>query len=227
MTQTAEATPNIAAALIDTLIASNRGDRHAFAFGEKRYSYQDVAALMNRAGNMMKALGVEPGAAVLLLLPGSPAFVASLLGAIKAGAMPILGAAANDETLLQRCITATGPSLVVTHQDHVANIEGALSLVPRDAVVVVGGDAEGHKSFVAELRGQSSWLSAEPVGGDASALGVWTGSSLRRISHAELSALLDSHENATGPADPSLSNEVIAALAMLRAFSRGEVATLP
>jgi len=52
----AELTPNVAATLIDALIASNRGDRHAFAFARKTYSYQDVAALMNRTGNMVRSL---------------------------------------------------------------------------------------------------------------------------------------------------------------------------
>jgi len=88
----ADATPNVTATLIDALIASNRGDRHAFEFARKTYSYQDVAALMNRSGNMVRKLGVTAEDRVLLLVPESPAFVASLLGVMKAGAVPIVGA---------------------------------------------------------------------------------------------------------------------------------------
>src|SRR6185295_4314978 len=72
MTEIAGTAANVASAWIDGLIASNRGSHHAFAYAQKRYSYTDVAALMNRAGNLMRALGLGAGAPVLVLLPGSP-----------------------------------------------------------------------------------------------------------------------------------------------------------
>jgi acyl-coenzyme A synthetase/AMP-(fatty) acid ligase len=226
MTQVTEKPLNVAALLIDSLIASNRGDRNAFSFAEKRYSYQDVAALMNRAGNMIKALGVGRDAAVLVLLPGSPAFVASLLGAMKAGAMPVLGLSPGDAHALQACVAACKPSLVVIHQNDLATASGSLVGVAADAIVVVGGEGKDHRSFVDEIRGQSSWLSAEAVNGNAAALAVWAGSAMQKISHAELFALV-------GPGDPgksrgaTLPTQAVAAIAMLRTFATGETATLP
>jgi acyl-coenzyme A synthetase/AMP-(fatty) acid ligase len=79
MAEVADHVPNVASTLIDALIASNRGDRHAFSYNDKRYSYQDVAALMNRTGNLLHGLGLEAGSRVLLLLPASPARVAGML----------------------------------------------------------------------------------------------------------------------------------------------------
>jgi acyl-coenzyme A synthetase/AMP-(fatty) acid ligase len=212
---------NVAGTLIDTLIASNRGDRNAFAFGEKRYSYQDVAALMNRAANMLRGMGVRPGERVLVLLPGSPALVASLLGAVKSGAVPVLGAPADDGGALQRCAAASTPAAAVVHQSCLASAADALAALAADTVIVVGNDVQGHKSFVDSIRGQSSWFAAEPIDGDAPAIAVWSGSSLRTISHAQLAAMLDG-EGATD-AEAGIASTV----AMLRAFSHGEVATLP
>ena len=101
--------PNVASRLIDTLIAGNRGDQQAFSYNGKRYSYQDVAALMNRAGNLALNLGVRPGERVLLLLPASPAFVASVLGVMKAGAVPVIDVP-RDPAEIERCIAAAKPA---------------------------------------------------------------------------------------------------------------------
>lgn len=222
MTEVAEVS-NVASAWIDALIASNRGDHHAFAYGAKRYSYQDVAALMNRTANMLRATGLKPGARVLLLIPGSPALVASLLGSIKSGTVPIVGVPLGDPEAAQRCVDATSPSAAVVHQDYLAASASALASIPADGVVVVGNDVQGHKSFIDEIRGQSSWSSPEPVGRDAPALGIWAGSSLQVMSHAELSAMM-----AGNGVNQEVHKETIERLAeMLRAFSKGETATLP
>lgn len=224
MNQVAAVIPNVAGTLVDTLIASNRGDRHAFSYHDKRYSYQDVAALMNRAGNMVKGWGVEPGASVLLLLPASPALVASLLGVIRAGAVPVLGAPLESGAL-GKCIAATRPSAAIVHENRLPGADKALAALPHDAVVVVGSNAQGYKSFVQEMRGQASWLAAQDISGDAPALGIWTGTGVDVRSHAELAAFIGGSGELRGPGDAS-GSEIGAVGAMLRAFSRGEEATL-
>ena len=222
MTQVAEESINAAGKLIDTLIASNRGDRHAFAYGEKRYSYQDVAALMNRTGNMMRAMAVLPGMKVLLMIPPSPAQIASLLGAMKSGAVPVVGVSTSDADAMKRCIDATNPSAVVIHQAYLASAENALAALPADSVVVVGTDVRGHRSFVDAIRGQSSWFSAERVGGDSPAVGLWSGTTLRLIGHAELTEIVAG----AGGLDEAAESEGARLLKMLRAFSKGEEALL-
>ena len=224
MSETAEATSNVASAWIDALIASNRGDHHAFAFGEKRYSYQDVAALMNRTANMLRGLGLQPEARVLLLIPGSPALVASLLGSIKSGAVPIVGAALDDPDAVQRCVDATNPAAVVVHQTCLLASAGALAGLPaREMVIVVGNDTQGHKSFIDEIRTQSSWSAPETVGKHAPALGIWAGSSLHMMSHAELLAMVAGPDAAQHPQ----AEGIRPLMEMLRAFAKGETATLP
>lgn len=224
MNEAVEATSNVASAWIDALIASNRGDHHAFAYGEKRYSYQDVAALMNRTANMLRGLGLQPGARVLLLIPGSPALVASLLGSIKSGAVPIVGVPLEDSEAVQRCVDAATPSAAIVHQDCLLAAAGALAgLQAREAVIVVGNDTQGRKSFIDEIRTQSSWSSPEPVGKDAPAWGIWAGSSLQVMSHAELGARVAGHDEGHHQ-----HTEGIRPLTeMLRAFAKGETATLP
>jgi acyl-coenzyme A synthetase/AMP-(fatty) acid ligase len=209
----ADAVSNAAAALIDSLIASNRGDRSAFQYAKKTYSYQDLAALMNRTGNMLKAMGVVDDAPVLLLLPESPAFVAALLGAMKAGAVPVVGAPADDDALAG-CVAAVKPAAAIVHEQTMSSVVRGLAALPRDAIVVAGQASDGYKSFAAEIRTQSSWLVAAPVGSDAPALGAWNGSSLVTASHADVATLV--------PCDVAAMDR---AIALLRTFAEGGQAT--
>jgi acyl-CoA synthetase (AMP-forming)/AMP-acid ligase II len=223
MTATAaDVTPNVAATLIDALIASNRGDRHAFEFARKTYSYQDVAALMNRTGNMIRSLGVATHARVLLLLPESPAFVASLLGVMKAGAVPVIGAPLDDDGALAHCVAAIAPAAAIVHQAYLEQASTALAGIPHGAVVVVGTNVDGYTSFVDAVRTQPSWLSAVSVHGDDPALGIWKSAGLVTIGHAGMSEFIEGNANASGA---SSAGEARVA-AMLRAFSSGEEAQL-
>jgi acyl-coenzyme A synthetase/AMP-(fatty) acid ligase len=221
MTSTvADATPNVAT-LIDSLIATNRGDRRAFDYAGRTYSYQDVAALMNRTANMLVGLGVRPGARVLLLTPESPAFVASLLGAIKAGAVPIVGA--KTESDVERCIEDAAPGAVIVHESRLPLAGAALVRIPREAIVVVGNDAHGYTGFVDAVRAQASWMASAPIAADAPALALWNGRRLDVLSHADIGRLL-------GGAAPSSPDDVVPEAArvpaMLRTFAAGDAVSL-
>jgi hypothetical protein len=220
MSTVADVTPNIAAALIDTLISANRGDRRAFEYAARTYSYQDVAALMNRTANMLVGLGVSLGSRVLLLLPESPAFVASLLGAIKAGAVPIVGANAEGDDV-ERCVEVTTPAAAIIHESRLPAAEAALARIPRAAIVVVGGDPRGYTGFVDAIRVQPSWLAPAPIAPGAPALGVWNGHRLEVTSHADVGRLVEG----AAFTDESAA-DASRAVAMLRAFASGEALTL-
>jgi benzoate-CoA ligase family protein len=80
---------NLAAALLDPHLGAGRGGRPAFRHDGATLSYEDVAALSARAANGLMAIGVAPGDRVALVLPDSPAFVATFLGAIRMGAIAV------------------------------------------------------------------------------------------------------------------------------------------
>ena len=223
MSVVGESTHNIAAIVVDRLIASNRGDRDAFSYNGKRYTFQDVAALMNRAGSMLKAMAVPAGGSVLLALPPSPAFVGSLLGAMKMGAVPMIGVPSDPENLA-RCVAVTRPVTAVVHENRLSEAEPALAPLAREAVVVVGAAVDGHRSFIDEMRAQPSWLPAADVRGDAPALGIWTGATAQTVSHADVAAWLEEADAARTGHDQG--DPARAVSAMLRAFAKGEAAIL-
>lgn len=223
MNAATEGTRNAAAVVVDRLIATNRGDGDAFSYNGKRYTFQDVAALMNRAGSMLKGMGVPAGGSVLLALPPSPALVGSLLGAMKAGFVPIIDVPADADGFA-RCVAETKPVAAIVHEQRLSAAERALAPLSHEAVAVVGADVHGHRSFVNEMRDQPSWLPAADVRADAPALRIWTGVGANAFRHADVAAWAEETDDVH--ANDDLGEEARTVKAMLRAFAKGEAATL-
>ena len=80
---------NLASYFVDRHLAEGRAGRTAIEYEGRRYSYAEVAALVNQAGNWLRRAGVERGDRVLIILPDSPEFVAAYFGAIKIGAVAV------------------------------------------------------------------------------------------------------------------------------------------
>src|SRR5580693_4186527 len=80
---------NMASYFVDRHVAEGRGGRTAVVCEGRRYSYAEIAAMINQAGNTLRRAGVEPGDRVLIVLPDSPEFVAAYFGAIKIGAVAV------------------------------------------------------------------------------------------------------------------------------------------
>lgn len=80
---------NAASHFIDRHLAEGRGDKIAFIDDKGSYSYAELAARVNRAGNLLKAQGVRPEQRVMLALLDSIDFPAMFFGAMKIGAVPI------------------------------------------------------------------------------------------------------------------------------------------
>ena len=173
---------NAAISLIDRHVTASLGDKRAFEFNGKPYSYHDIAALANRTGNLLKSLGIGSGARVALLLPQSPAYVATLIGAMKIGAVPVVA---------DKPAELSGASLAVIHQKFFADAQGA---VPKEKVLIVGDAPEGYASFVDGVRSQASSLEAADLPMDAPAL-MTKG---RTLSHRQLEEAFNNNDEIGG-----------------------------
>ena len=80
---------NAAEHLLGEKALARHGARAALVCGDEVLSYRALAAEVARAANALRALGVQPGERVLLLLRDTPEFVAAWLGAVQAGAVAI------------------------------------------------------------------------------------------------------------------------------------------
>lgn len=80
---------NFATVLLDRHLAAGRGGQMALWGPAGNLTYEQLYHLANRAGNALRALGLKPEQRVLLLLRDSPEFIATYLGAMKMGAVPV------------------------------------------------------------------------------------------------------------------------------------------
>lgn len=80
---------NAATAFIDRHLTEGRGERIALRWADQEITYAQLAANVNRAGNVLRALGVRPEERVVLVVLDSPEFVYGFWGAIKIGAVPV------------------------------------------------------------------------------------------------------------------------------------------
>lgn len=209
MSQTLEAEANIAGRLIDHHVQANLGHKRAIEYGDKHYSYYDLAALANRAGNLLKGLGLRPGDRVLLLLPLSPAYVGALTGALKAGFVPTLLERPEDAQAVLASVKATQPAAALVHAVHLSAALEPLKAIGADKIIVVGEAPAGHPSFVELMRAQPSSLAAEALSSGAPGIVVSRAEGALTLSHAELDALLD----AQGDSGLGRTAEVLRALA--------------
>ena len=103
---------------VQTLVA---GDKLAMRYGEKRYSYHDLAALMNRAGNMLRRFGVGPGDEILVAVSPSPSLVASCPhpAELVVGGLGGTGAwVGRDYTEAQRRVEHQQEVMAQAHRDY-------------------------------------------------------------------------------------------------------------
>lgn len=80
---------NAAADILDGNLEAGRGGRVAIRAGDQQWTYEQVAAGANRAGNALSALGVDIENRVLMAVLDSPEFATTFFGAIKLGAIPV------------------------------------------------------------------------------------------------------------------------------------------
>jgi benzoate-CoA ligase family protein len=80
---------NLATYFVDRHVAEGRGSQTAIVCQGVRYTYAQIQALVNQAGDGLRRAGVGRGDRVLIILPDSPEFVAAYFGAIKIGAVAV------------------------------------------------------------------------------------------------------------------------------------------
>src|SRR5437762_2389179 len=80
---------NLAVHFVDRHIREERGGKTAVICESGRLTYADIAAMVNRVGNGLLELGVQPGQRVLLVLPDIAEFAAAYFGVMKIGAVAV------------------------------------------------------------------------------------------------------------------------------------------
>ena len=166
---------NMVTPLLDRHVLEGRGDRPALRLDEGVITYEELRRLANRAGNALRDAGVEPEQRVALLLPDGIELVATFLGAMKIGAVPVpLNTLAPPDLLAYFLDDSRARALVATPTLVGRVLEGdpepRYSML-RTVFVVGGVPNQGAgwldaRSYEAALAAASAELEAFPTGAD-------------------------------------------------------------
>ena len=79
---------NVASYFVDRHISEGRGQKIAYECGDERVSYRQLFERVNRAGNMLKKLGVRQEERIGMLLLDTPEFAYSFLARSRLARFP-------------------------------------------------------------------------------------------------------------------------------------------
>lgn len=226
---------NLATSFVDRNLEEGHGQRTALLTPSGPCTYAELAALMNRAGNVLLALGARPQERVLLALADSVEFVAAWYGAQKVGAVT-----AEVYTFLPAkdyayFIDYSAAAVIVADRETLPRIrEAAATSHVRPAVLVVGARPDelrpGEASFEA-LAGRAS-AALEPAATTADDIGIWkftTGSTGRPKAcvHALRSAVTSFENYARGVLDIGADDVVLPVPKLFFGYARDLTALFP
>ncbi len=167
---------NIASHLIDRHIKEGRGKKIAVYFEDRAMTYQDIYELTNKTGNAIKSLGVRREERVMLLLPDCPEFIASFLGAIKIGAIPVPINTVMTPKDYEYYLNDSRAQALVVSDDLLPKIEEIKkkNLKYLKHVIVVGKSSGGVLSYQDLIESASSKLKAEETNKDDAAFWLYS-----------------------------------------------------
>jgi benzoate-CoA ligase family protein len=169
---------NLAAHFVDRHLAEGRADKPAVRCEGGVWTYRDVFESVNRAGNMLRRLGVQEEQRVLIALPDSPEFIAAYFGAIKIGAVAVPTNTAMQPHEYAHCLDHSRARVLLVHADVLSRFQPILRDRPfLRCVVAVGTEPEGCLTWKACLEKESAALDPAPTSKDEIAFWLWTSGS--------------------------------------------------
>ncbi len=159
---------NLAEACVDAPIAAGRGRRPALRYAGETLSYDDLADLVARVAGMLRGLGLGSEDRCAILLRDGPEFIATFLGAVRIGAVPVpfstLLGAAEIRYQLANC----GANAVVACDDLAPLVDEARAATLGPAHLVAAGPAapRGWLSFEAAIASSARVTATAPTTAD-------------------------------------------------------------
>jgi 4-hydroxybenzoate-CoA ligase/benzoate-CoA ligase len=163
---------NAITAILDDSIGGGAASRPAIVGPTGSVTYRELLALVGRAGNALRGLGVEPEQRVALLLPDGVEWAATFLGALRVGAVAV---PINTRMSPAEWVTLLRDSrarVLVVDSAHLAELRPLLVDVPYLRAVVATG--AGATSLQSLLAAASPECAVETMSGDDMALWLYT-----------------------------------------------------
>ena len=125
--------------------------------------YRDLRALASRAGHALLSLGLGPSERVLLLLDDTPIHVAFVMGAIRAGLVPVLLNTLTPPDLLQFYLADSDARAIVVDAAFVAQLTPeAVRGTRLEAAIVANARGDVEIPHVGRTLAAEAWIRDVP-----------------------------------------------------------------
>jgi len=151
--------------LLDRHVEAGDGERVAIRQQGKSYSYADVLDATKRVSTGLRALGVRPEERVAMVMLDSVEFIATFLGVLRIGALPVLTNPLLPGRDLARIIADSRARVLVVSSDCEASVADLLAGAPEVEQVVTTGDAS--------VAGGPVWSDFCAADDDSEPYGTW------------------------------------------------------
>jgi benzoate-CoA ligase len=156
---------NAAHDLIERNLLGRRGDKTAFIDDNGSYTYSELAERVNRFGNAIRTLGLEPEQRLLLCVHDGIDFPTAFLGSIKAGIVPVAVNTLLTTADYRYVLEDSRARVLVVAAELLPAFAPVLAERPKylEHVIVSQGDAGPYRSLSALLEGARTTLDVAPT----------------------------------------------------------------
>jgi 2-aminobenzoate-CoA ligase len=165
---------NVVSELVDAHLARGDGDRLAIIGGATRWTYAELAEIINRIANVLvRECGLMPGQRVLLRAPNNPMLVAAYFAVLKAGGVAVATMPMLRARELAYPLTKAKIALALCDHRLLDDLRAAQTLAPGLARIVSFGDGE-LESLMAQ-PGYETFNAADTAQDDVCLIGFTSG----------------------------------------------------
>jgi benzoate-CoA ligase family protein len=162
--------------LVSRQVEAGRGQARAIVADDATLSYDELRRQVNRAGHLLRQLGVRREQRVLLVLDDTTAFPVMFLGAIRIGAVPVPVSPLDKDENFRHFVDDSYAELVVTDAPMLERLRAALG--ERDVRWLArDGAGAGVTELAAALAAQSDELDPVPTHPDDPAFWLYSSGS--------------------------------------------------
>ncbi|MGM0604152.1 MAG: acyl-CoA synthetase [Halobacteriota archaeon] len=192
---------NTTTELVDRHVQEGHGDDVAIYFEDETISYRQLQQRVNRFGNGLKSLGVEPGSRVVVRFPNRPEAIVACLAIQKLGAVALPSMKLLRAKELTYIFNDSDATHCVVYDELLEEVELAMPDLESLTDVIVaerGGDVDHEYHSYDELQDAADDLSPHETTRDDVALMLYTSGTTGRPkgavhSHRQVLATADSY----------------------------------
>jgi benzoate-CoA ligase len=168
---------NASCDFLDANLAAGRGPRVAVvdAATGREWTYDEIAAAVNRTGHALRRLGVRSEERVMALLPDCPEFIFVFFGAIRIGAVAVPVNTLLTPPEYEYLLNDSRARVLVVHERFVDKIETVRARLRHlEHVVLVGEGQPGYPRLVDLLEPEPGSLAPAELSHDDAAFWLYS-----------------------------------------------------